>query len=127
MAKIETPEIFILNGFELAPWIEAGTLTYEENDLHGGDSGRTMDGTMHIGWIGTKQKWGGSLLRIPQVIAEEIFEALSPGWKTLRTINPHFGLSEKTFYCGSRKAAMDCLDEYGNPCWAGLSFSLIER
>lgn len=124
---MKTPEIFILDGFDLAPWIEKGSLTYEENDLHSDETGRTMDGIMHIGWVGTKQKWGFSLIPIPQQIAETIFKALSPGWKNLRTINPHYGIHERTFYCGSRKATMEVVDGYGNPCWYGVSCSLIER
>lgn len=121
------PELFTINGVEFAPWIELDGVTYEEEDVHSEESGRTLDATMHITWLGTIKKWGISCIPLPQIVAQNLLSVLQPGWKTLVVKYPGEQEERGVYYCGSRKMKLSRMDGNGVLLWNGLTFNLIER
>lgn len=120
------PTLLKINGVDFAPYVKAdGGFQWEQNDIQSENTGRTMDGMMHIEWVSTKVKITVSLIDVTHTEAQPLLTALQPGWKIVEIIDPYLGSYSGTFYCGNRKGTFTRYDD--DAYWKGIGFSLIEK
>ena len=115
---------FTVNGLDLTPYI--ADLKWVSNDLHDESSGRTMDGTMHVYRIGTKEQVEVSLIPLNQTTAAQILDALrSDAEFPVSYTSPDLGeRSDVTCYCSARNC--EFLKAASVDWWKAIKFTLTE-
>lgn len=125
MAK---PYLYV-NGVEMLQYTEEGGLKFTYNDLDAPDSGRTLDGIMHRGKIGSKAKIEIKCWPLTSREASAVIRAVEPQYVTVVTnIDPRAGgYASYTMYNSTRPATGYVFDkETGSGRWDDLTLSLIE-
>ena len=116
----------IIRQLDISAEVKAdGGLSWTSNDLHDENSGRTMDGTMHVYRIGTKEALDVSLIPVSQTRARQILSTLRelPEF-SVTYISPDLGERTATFYCAARNAEL--LAVAGYDWWKNIKFTLTE-
>lgn len=115
-----------IRGLDISAYIKAdGGLSWTSNDLHDENSGRTMDGTMHVYRIGTKEALDISLVPVSETVARQIMTTLREVVEFSVTYDsPDLGQRTATFYCSSRNAELLAIAGYD--WWKNIKFTLTE-
>ena len=111
------------------PLIEEGGLKFTYNDLDAPDSGRTLDGVMHRGKIGSKAKIEFKCWPLTPTQAASVLRALESQYVSVTTnIDPRSGgYATYTMYNSTRPVTAFVFDKKtGEGRWEDLSVSLVE-
>lgn len=123
-----TPYLYI-GGVNIMPMIEQGGLKFTYNDIDAPDSGRTLDGIMHRGKIGSKAKIEIKCWPLTPQEASIVLRALESQYVSVTTnVDPRSGgYASYTMYNSTRPATAFTFDnEKGIGRWEDLAFTLIE-
>lgn len=123
-----TPYLYI-SGVDFMPMIEEGGLKFTYNDIDAPDSGRTLDGIMHRGKIGSKCKIEIKCWPLTPREASTVLRALEPQYVSVTTnVDPRSGgYAQYTMYNSTRLATAFTFDrETWQGRWTDISVSLIE-
>lgn len=115
-----------VEGTDLTSKVSIDGLTWTEQDIHSDDSGRDMDGTMHIKVIAKKVQLSISCVALSQENAMNLLTALDKAPPlTVTYTDPKKGTRTANFYPGDRNCEfmMECR---GVVWWKNIKFDLTE-
>lgn len=119
----------IINGHDYTDYVLE--LTPTPNALDADGSGRDVQtGTMYRTMIGVKQKWEVSMLRMPEVMAKQLYTDILPNpFFTAQIIDPTTDASTtKTFYTSSMSFGTQRWFKSDNVIYYdNIGFSMTER
>lgn len=118
--------VFEINGSNVLPYIKAGGLKYQRNDLDSSNSGRTMDGTMHRDRVAIKGRWDCECRPLTTEQVNTLFNLIKPVYVQVKITDPMDGTTTKTFYSNNVPATVMRIQKDGTALWEGITFPLIE-
>ena len=118
---------FTINGTDILPYIAYRGIKWSRNDVDSPDTGRTMDGLMHRGRVGTKIRLDITCRPLTEAEAQIVLNLIMPEFVTVRYSDPMTGtVVTRTMYSNNNPASFLLMK--GNiGYWDGISFPLIER
>lgn len=94
-------------------------------DLSGENSGRALDGTMSISYIGTKRTIPLEFIKLPLDQSQKLINAMKADvFMEVTYVDPQYGETTKTFY--SSDIDNDMIYVNGQPFW-DISFDFIQQ
>lgn len=123
---------FSISGNEISHLVALGGYKWVSSDLHDEDSGRTLDGTMHVYVIGTKATLDVSCVPMSQEDAVMLLQLLRGHAGAEQAFPVTYedpetgGARTASFYCSERNCEflMACR---GVKWWHNIKFKLVER
>lgn len=115
-----------INGVDVSDYIGYGGLKWSRNDIDAPNSGRTMDGIMHRGRVGTKIKLEITCRLLNKNELHTVLNAILPQYVTVEYDDPMYGHTTKTMYSNNNPATYQIRHRDGNEYWTGVSFPLVE-
>ncbi len=119
--------LILPDNLDAAPFIKADGYKWKSEDLHDESTGRTMDGTMHVSRIATKDQLDCTCIPMCEADARALLLALKrypEFWVTYESPEcdePRTAV----FYCSSRNAEF-LMHIRGVKWWQNIKFTLIE-
>lgn len=117
-------QVLVINGHNYSAYIKQRGVGWNRENINSNDSGRTLDGKMHVGIIAAKRKLSYELGNVPQNILAQLDSDLSAPTFSVTYLDLH-GAATRTFYCTSFAATLDDVIE-SNGRWSGAKFNIIE-
>ena len=116
-----------IDGTDITPYIAFRGITWQRGDVESENAGRTLDGILHRGRVGTKIRL--DITRRPLTAAEAgvVLNAIYPEWVTVQYTDPMSGLVTKTMYSNNNPATFLMGEPDGTEWWNGITFPLIEQ
>lgn len=111
----------------ITPYIAFGGLKWTRNDIDSADAGRTQDGLMHRGRVGTKDKLELTFRPLKQAEVETVFRALFPEFIAVAFVSPREGNVTKQMYSNNSPATYCMIKPDGTEWWNGISAPLVEK
>ncbi|MBR0161959.1 MAG: hypothetical protein IJQ02_11850 [Oscillospiraceae bacterium] len=124
---------FVVNGVDFMntatgrPYIAFNGLKWQRNDIESPKAGRTMDGNMQRGRIGTKIRMDVTCRPLTASELQIVLNAIYPEYVTVQYNDPMSGLVTKTMYSNNNPATYLMLKPNGTEWWNGVTFPLVER
>ena len=115
-----------IDGVDILPFIKEDGIQWKRSDLDSPDSGRTLDGVMHRGRVGTKIRLDISCKYLSDTDTHTILNLIYPEYVTVEYEDPLLGLRTCTMYSNNNPAVLKRVDNDGTPVWHGIEFPLIE-
>lgn len=119
--------ILKVNGTDITSMVSIEGLAWTESDIHSEDSGRDMDGTMHVTVVGTKVKLSINCVALNQTNATALLTKIKSAPPLSVTYDDPASGNSRTanFYCGDRNCEflMEC---QGVKWWKNIKFDLTE-
>lgn len=116
-----------VDNMDITSTVSIDGLAWTESDIHSEDSGRDLDGTMHVTVIDTKAHLSISCVALNQVNAVNLLSAIKKAPPLVVTYDdPTTGTSRTAnFYSGDRNCEflMECR---GVKWWKNIKFDLTE-
>lgn len=122
---------FSVSGNLISHLVALGGYKWASSDLHSEDSGRTLDGTMHVYVIGSKVTLDVSCIPMSEVDASMLLQLLQGHAGTEQSFPVTYqdpatgGVRTANFYCSERNCEflMACR---GVKWWQNIKFKLVE-
>lgn len=116
-----------VNGTDITSMVFIEGLKWTESDIHSDDSGRDMDGTMHIIPIGTKVQLDINCVALNQTNAANLLSKIKQAPPLIVTYDdPATGNSRTANFYSSDRSCEFLKECRGVKWWKNISFSLIE-
>jgi hypothetical protein len=111
---------------DITGYIAFGGLKWQRNDVESPEAGRTLDGIMHRGRVGTKIRLDVTchLLKAPELAT--VLNLIYPEYITVRYDDPMLGNVVKKMYSNNNPASYCILKPDGTEYWSEITFPLIE-
>lgn len=122
--------IFKIGDHDYTHYIASDGLQGTRNDIDADGSGRNiLDGTMYRSRICSKDKWTVSMLRMPEVVAQQLAKDLDATYTAVTLLDPRTNrYLTKTYYCSSVTYGVQRYDKTeGMTYYEGMTFNLTER
>lgn len=117
-------QVLLINGHDYTQYVKQRGISWSRENINSSDSGRTLDGRMHVGIIATKRKLGYELGSVPQNVLAQLDSDLSAPTFAVTYLDLH-GIDTRTFYCTSFAATLDdAIVDSGR--WSDAKFNIIE-
>lgn len=119
--------VFIIDNTDYSHYIMFKGMGWAREDIDSAKAGRTKDGIMHRGKVGTKRKLTFQLCHAPQSVLADLDDALGAETVKVTYMDLHSASMTKTFYCSKFECTLqDATDagEVGN--WCDAKFDIIE-
>lgn len=126
-AIAESGRVILVDGVDIAPYIESDGLKWSLEDIDDADAGRTMDAVMHRGRVASKVRLDITCRALTSAQARIVLSAITKEYVQVDYIDPLYGRTTKTLYNSKRVANIRQIYRDGNVLWTGISFALIER
>lgn len=108
-------------------YIKFKGIGWAREDIDSAKAGRTKDGIMHRGKVGTKRKLTYQLIDAPQSILAQLDDDLSAETFVADYMDLHNKSATRTFYCSKFECTLqDARDPNGNGNWCSAKFDIIE-
>ena len=115
-----------INGVDFAPYVAAGGISWQRNDLEASSAGRnTMDGLMHRARIAVKVKLEVTCLPVCDAVSRELLRAIYPEYVTVTYQDPQDGPVTRTMYSNNVAITLKQVEKDGVLLWDGLKFPLV--
>lgn len=115
-----------INGTDVTGYIAYQGLKWSRNDVDSPDAGRTLDGVMHRGRVGTKIRLDITCKPLTSAEASIVLNAILPEYVTVVYNDPMYGLVTKSMYSNNNPATYCIMKPDGTEYWQGIEFPLIE-
>ena len=118
-----------VNNVDMTPYIAAKNgVKWSRNDLESPSAGRTLDGLMHRGRVGTKIRMDITCRPLKASELHTVQAVLYPEYLTVTYYDPLAGGNvTKTMYTNNLPAGFLMRKPDGTEWWDGVTFPLIER
>lgn len=118
--------VVTINGQPIANYVHVEGLSWKETDIHSDDSGRDIEGTMHITRIGSKVTLSISCKALNEEDARKLLQLLrSTPPLEVQYDDPAQGLRTMQAYLGDRNCEF-LMEVKGVKWWKNIKFDLIE-
>lgn len=115
-----------LNGFDVLPFIKDRGIHWEEDDIEGPNSVRTMDGKEHPDTITEKRRIQIDLNAMTISETRPLFAAIKgESWIFETDIDPEYGIASFEAKCKKKPATCLVIND-GVPLWDEISIPIIE-
>ena len=116
-----------IDGIDMTPFIAAGGIKWQRNDIDSPNTGRSMDGLMHRGRVTTKIRLDITCKPLTAREAGIVLNAIYPEYVTVTYDDPMDGRVTKVMYSNNNPASYLFKRPSGREYWGGITFPLIER
>ena len=118
----------IINGIDMSPYIAAKDgVKWQRSDIEAPSAGRTLDGLMHRGRVGTKIRLDVTCRPLNAAELSTVMNAILPEYVTVSYSDPLYGSVTKSMYSNNTPASCLMKKRDGSEWWSGVTFPLIER
>ena len=118
--------VLTVDGINIVPYIAFQGLKWARNDIDAPNSGRTLDGIMHRGRVGTKIRLDITCRPLKAEELRTVLNAIYPEYVEVTYDDPMMGRVIKTMYSNNNPASYCILQPDGTEWWSEVSFPLIE-
>ena len=116
-----------VNSVDMTPYIAFGGVKWQRNDIDSVNTGRTMDGLMHRGRIGTKIRLDITCRPMTATELSTVLNAIYPEYVIVYYDDPMLGYVQKRMYSNNNPASFMMVQPNGDEMWTGVTFPLIEQ
>ena len=85
-----------IDGTDITPYIAFSGIAWQRGDVESENAGRTLDGILHRGRVGTKIRLDITCRPLTAAEAGVVLNAIYPEWVTVQYTDPMSGLVTKT-------------------------------
>lgn len=119
--------VFTVNGTDATSMVSIAGLAWTKSDIHSDDSGRDLDGTMHITVIGRKVTLSISAVALNEENARNLLTVIESAPPLKVTYDdPQKGETRTAdFYVGDRNCEF-LMQLRGRKWWQNIKFDLVE-
>lgn len=118
--------IIKINNVDISDYIAYNGLKRGRSDVDDPDAGRTLDGVMHRGRVGTKIRWDVTCRPLTTAELHTLEDLIMPEYVTVTVSDPYYGTVTKTMYSNNTSASFLLKRRDGTEWWSGVEFPLIE-
>ena len=115
-----------IGSVNLLPYIAAGGIKWQRNDIDSPDSGRALDGYLYRGRIATKIRLDITCRPLTKDELQIVLNAIKPEYVFAYYDDPMDGYVTKAMYSNNNPASFLYIDSQGKEWWTGVTFPLIE-
>lgn len=131
MPNTTTNYVFaIVSGVDIhdySRYIKFKGMGWAREDIDSAKAGRTKDGVMHRGKVGTKRKLMFQVMPAPQEVLAQLDDDLSAESFTVYYLDLHQRNMEKTFYCSKFECTLlNAREGHEEGVWCDGKFDVIE-
>ena len=118
--------VFKINNVDITGYIAFGGLKRGRNDIDSPEAGRTLDGVMHRGRVGTKLRYDVTCRPLKAADLTVLEGLIMPEYVSVTMSDPYYGTVTKTMYSNNTAASYLIKKPDGTEWWGGITFPLIE-
>lgn len=111
----------------MTPYVAFGGFQWQRGDVESENAGRTLDGILHRGRVGTKIRLDITCRPLTLTETQKVLKAIYPEWVTVQYTDPMSGVVTKTMYSNNNPATYMMKTKDGHEYWNGITFPLIEQ
>lgn len=117
-----------VNGIDMTPYVAAKEgIKWQRSDIEAQNAGRTLDGMMYRGRVGTKIRLDITCRPLSASELSVVMNAILPEYVTVTYDDPMYGRVTKSMYSNNTPASFLIRRADGSEWWSGITFPLIER
>ena len=117
---------FIIDGFDMTPYIAHQGLKWSRNDVDGPNAGRALNAKMIRDRVATKYRWDVTCIPVTSAQQAIILQKIKPEYVMLTYTDPETN-TDKTAEYYSNNVPSTLFTSGRGGLWTGLTFPLIER